>query len=410
MSYGYFRDLAPPSHHAWFRLHRAGTSAHLETPRAGVRPLLVLSVSAGAGHVRAAEAICAYLDASHTAVGARHIDVMDFSSFALRKVYTGLYIALINHFPSLWSQIYHRTERSNPNGIFERLRRAIEHASVARLLDEIARVEPAAIICTHFLPAGILARLRRNAGLNCPVWVQVTDFDLHRTWVHSGITGYFAGNEEIAFRLREKGVPAHAIHVTGIPVMPEFRQPQQRAACAHALGIDPARTTLLLMGGGAGLGRLDQVAERLMQLDIDFQLIVMAGRNAAVLARLKLLARRYPGRLIAHGYTRQVARLMACSDLAITKPGGLSVSECLAMGLPMILNAPIPGQEERNADYLLEQGVALKATDAATLQYRIDDLLGNPGKLAAMRGRAVALGRANAARDVAETVLDFRPC
>lgn len=408
MRYGYFRDLAPPSHHALFRLHKPGNPALLEPPRVGARPLLVLSVSAGAGHVRAAEAICGYLDASQTAVAARHIDVMDFSSLALRKVYTGLYIALINRFPSLWSQIYHRTERSNPNGIFERLRCAVEHAGAARLLDEIARVEPAAIICTHFLPAGILARLRRSARLNCPVWVQVTDFDLHRMWVHSGITGYFAGNEEVAFRLREKGVPAHAIHVTGIPIMPEFRQPLQRAACARALGIDPARTTLLLMGGGAGLGRLDQVAERLMKLDIDFQLIVMAGRNAAALARLQLLAQRFPGRLIAQGYTRQVARLMACSDLAITKPGGLTVSECLAMGLPMILNEPIPGQEERNADYLLEQGVALKASSAATLQYRISDLLGNPGKLAAMRSRAAALGRANAARDVAETVLDFR--
>ncbi len=408
MRFGYFRDLAPPSHHALFRLAPRANPVHHNLLRAGTRKLLVLSVSAGAGHVRAAEAICSYVNASHTEVSTRHIDVMDFSSFALRKVYTRLYIAVINSFPSLWSRIYHRTNRSNSNGMFERLRRAVEQASLARLLDEIERIQPDAIICTHFLPAELLARLRRNGRLNCPVWVQVTDFDLHRMWVHGGITGYFAGNEEVAYRLRDKGIAAHAIHVTGIPIMPEFGQALDRVVCAREFGIDPARTTLLLMGGGAGLGKLDQVAERLMNLNMDFQLIVMAGMNIATLARLKVLEKRYPGRLIAQGFTRRVAHLMACSDLAITKPGGLTVSECLAMGLPMIVNQPIPGQEERNADYLLEQGVALKATDAATLEYRIGDLLRHPGKLALMRRRAAELGRGSAARDVVETVLDFR--
>ena len=408
MRFGYFRDLVPPSHHILFRLPQRDDTAHLDMARASTRQLLVLSVSAGAGHVRAADAICSDVNTRHPEVLTRHIDVMDFSSFALRKVYTRLYIAVINSFPSLWSQIYHRTDRSNSNGIFERLRRAIEQASVAPLLDEIARVQPDAIICTHFLPAELLARLRRNGRLNCPVWVQVTDFDLHRMWVHAGITGYFAGNEEVAYRLRDKGIAAHAIHVTGIPIMPEFGQALDRIRGARELGIDPDHTTLLLMGGGAGLGQLDQVAERLMNLRLDFQLIVMAGKNVAMLARLKMLEKRFPGRLIAQGYTRRVAHLMACSDVAITKPGGLTVSECLAMGLPMIVNQPIPGQEERNADYLLEQGVALKATDAATLEYRISDLLRHPAKLALMRRRAAELGRADAARDVVETVLKFR--
>jgi processive 1,2-diacylglycerol beta-glucosyltransferase len=408
MSFVYLRNLALPSHHALFRLRRCDNPVYINKARSSTRKLLVLSVSAGAGHVRAAEAICGHVNARHTEVEARHIDVMDFSSFVLRKVYTSLYMLLINSFPLLWSQIYHRTDRNNSNGILERLRRAIEHASIGRLLAEIETVKPDAIICTHFLPAEILARLRRNGRLSCPVWVQVTDFDLHRMWVHGGIAGYFAANEQVAYRLREKGIPAHAVRVTGIPIMPEFDQVLDRIGCARELGIDPARATLLLMGGGAGLGKLDQIAERLMKLEGNFQLIVMAGRNLDTLARLKILEKRFPDRLIAQGFTPRLAHLMACSDLAITKPGGLTVSECLAMGLPMIVNQPIPGQEERNADYLLEQGVALKASDAATLDYRIIDLLETPGKLALMRSRAAALGRANAAREVVDTVLQFR--
>jgi processive 1,2-diacylglycerol beta-glucosyltransferase len=409
MNYGYFRDLQPPTHHALFRLPQRDSAAPRDMPQVGKRKLLVLSVSAGAGHVRTAEAICGHANAAHDDVSARHIDVMDFSSPALRTAYTRLYIGLINRFPSLWSQIYHRTDRSHSNGVPDRLRRAVEQAGVKRLLDEIARTRPDAIVCTHFLPAEILARLRRNGQLDCPVWVQVTDFDLHRMWVHNGVTGYFAGNEEVAHRLRDKGISANTIHVTGIPVMSDFKQGLDRTRCARELGIDPVRPTLLLMGGGAGLGMPDQVAERLMQLKSDFQLIVMAGTNRAALDRLKVLQQRFHGRLFAHGFTSQVAQLMACSDLAITKPGGLTVSECLAMGLPMILNEPIPGQEERNADYLLEQGVALKASDAATLEYRVLDLLRHPDKLVAMRRRATEIGRAHAARDVVKTVLNFRP-
>ena len=155
-----------------------------------------------------------------------------------------------------------------------------------------------------------------------------------------------------------------------------FRHTPDRAKCADELGIDPKRRTVLLMGGGAGLGRLDEVAARLLQLEHDFQLIALAGRNTEVLLALQRLAIRHPGRLLPHGYTNRIECLMACADLVVTKPGCLTVAECLATGLPMIVNSPIPGQEERNADYLLEQGVALKANDPVTLEYRLLDRRG----------------------------------
>jgi processive 1,2-diacylglycerol beta-glucosyltransferase len=227
--------------------------------------------------------------------------------------------------------------------------------------------------------------------------------------VHDDLTGYFAATAEVAFRMTALGVDPAGIHVTGIPVMPAFRAPGSRADCAARLGLDPQRRTILLMGGGAGLGKLDAVAERLLALPHDFQLIVMAGKNLPALQALQALALRYPGRLLAQGYTDRVEQLMACADLVITKPGGLTTSECLAMGLPMIINTPIPGQEERNADFLLEQGVALKAIDAVTLDYRIGLLMTHPEKLADMAAKARALGRPDAARAVLHTVLEHCP-
>jgi len=181
--------------------------------------------------------------------------------------------------------------------------------------------------------------------------VQITDFDLHRMWLHEGISGYFVATKEIAFRMQAQGIPIEKIHVSGIPVMPEFSNKMVRHEIALELGIHPEKRPFLLMGGGAGLGCLEALAARLLSLDFDFQLLVLAGKNLTSLAALNELVKQYPGRILAFGFTDQVHRLMACSDLVISKPGGLTASESLALGLPMILNTPIPGQEEGNADF-----------------------------------------------------------
>jgi processive 1,2-diacylglycerol beta-glucosyltransferase len=333
---------------------------------------------------------------------------MDHVTAGFRKLYTNFYIALVSRHPALWGYLYRVTDEAQPDSVLQKLRRAIERLNTRSLMQAIRSFNPDAIVCTHFLPAEILAHLARKARISCPVWVQVTDFDLHRMWVQPGMTGYFAANEEVAFRMQSHGIAADAVHVTGIPLMPIFGQRLDRRECARALGLDPERSTVLLMGGGAGLGSLDRIATRLLALDADIQLIVLAGKNANTLAALRALEPSWQGRLVAHGYTDRIESLMACADVAVTKPGGLTTSECLAIGLPMILNAPIPGQEERNADFLLEQGVALKANDATTLEYRIRYLLQHPEKLADMRRRALALGRPQAARQVLDAVLQSR--
>lgn len=370
------------------------------------RRILLLSVPAGAGHTRAAEAIRAC--AAARGAEAIHLDAMDYATPRLRKVYTDLYLWLVRHAPALWSQVYRLTDRAAPEGRIHRLRRWIEGRDCRRLAREVAALRPDAIVCTHFQPAEILSRRIAAGALDCPVWVQVTDFDLHRMWIHPHIAGYFAANDEVAFRLRAHGIPAECIHVTGIPIMPAFAQRPGREECARDLGLDPALATFLLMGGGAGLGGLSTMARRLLAIPGNFQLIVLAGRNAAELAALRALEKDHPGRLVARGHTGQVERLMACADLAITKPGGATTAECLALGLPMIVNAPIPGQEEHNANFLLEHGAALKAFDLPTLEYRIRYLMAHPARLLEMRTRARALGRPHAAAHVLETILAQR--
>jgi processive 1,2-diacylglycerol beta-glucosyltransferase len=372
--------------------------------RTGKR-VLVLSVPAGAGHTRVADAIRAGALARPDDTDVIHLDATAYATPRLRKVYADLYITLVRRAPAVWSWVYQFTNGAAPDGWAHRLRRRIERRDSAPLLDKIAELQPDAIVCTHFLPAEILSHCVADGTLACPVWVQVTDFDLHRMWVHRHMAGYFAGNDEVAFLMRKHGIPEDSIHVTGIPVMPAFSRLPDRAACARELGIDPDRMTFLLMGGGAGLGGLAAQAQRLLAIPGQFQLIALAGRNAEELALLQRLAAMHPGRLVPQGFTDRVERLMACADVAITKPGGATTAECLALGLPMIVNASIPGQEERNANFLLEHGAAMKAFDAASLEYRVRYLMAHPDEVDRMRARARALGRPHAAAAVLAAVL-----
>ncbi|BEP59045.1 glycosyltransferase [Variovorax sp. V118] len=373
--------------------------------------LLILSVSAGNGHVRAAQALEATLAQSfapHTAV---HVDAMAHVPAGFRKVYTDWYLQLVNRAPELWSYLHQRTDVTPHHAPSQRLRRGIERLSTGALVREIRRAKPDAVICTHFLPAELLMRERNRGRIECPVWLQITDYDLHNMWLVPGMTGYLAATEEVAFRLRARGIPPERVHVTGIPVMPAFSEPDApelaHAACASALGLDPARPVLLMASGGAGVGDLPSMVERVLALggDTPFQVIAVAGRNAEAHARLEALSQRHPGRVVAVGFTNEMHKMMAAADLVVTKPGGLTVSECLALGKPMLLISPIPGQEEHNAGFLMEESAAWLAYDAIGLDYKVARLMADPAKLAAMAARSRALGKPQAARAVLQRVL-----
>jgi processive 1,2-diacylglycerol beta-glucosyltransferase len=364
------------------------------------RRLLILSVSAGAGHVRAAQALEAAAKAADPPYEAVHVDLLTLVPREFKKLYGEQYIKLVEKLPQLWSYLYAKSDRPTRDSLVGKLKRAAEKLNTRRLDAEIERLKPDAILCTHFLAAELLSRARAKGKKLPPVWVQVTDFDVHALWVHEHADRYCVASDEVAYRLADRGVPREKIAVTGIPVMPQFTTPLSRATCAAEIGIDPKKFTVLMMAGGAGVGSLDDLATRLLSLPDELQLVALAGRNAEMLTRLEMLAKRHPGRLFPLGFTTTVERLMSAADLVVTKPGGLSVSECLAKARPMLLVSPIPGQEERNADYLLEAGAAVKAVDGATLVYKLSRLLADPGRLKKMSEAAHGIARPHAARDV----------
>lgn len=370
--------------------------------------IALFSVSAGAGHVRAAQALQAAAEKWYPGVETVHIDLMDLVPKLFRKIYADTYLQIVERHPAVWGYLYDRSDQEKADSTLNRLRIALERLNTRDLGRVLKEINPDHVICTHFLPAQLLSRKTGKGAFRKPVWVQVTDFDLHSLWVHPHMRGYFAANDEVAWRMANRGVPPETIHVTGIPVMPVFSKTCSRLESARELGLDSERKTVLMMSGGAGIGGIETLAERLMTLDDDFQLVALAGRNERLLKELQRLAAANPGRLIPMGFTRTIERVMAASDLAVTKPGGLTTSECLAVGLPMIVISPIPGQEERNADYLLENGAALKACGASALAYRVRKLLHDPERLRILHENALSLGRPDAARSVLDIVLAER--
>jgi len=369
--------------------------------------VLIISVSAGSGHVRAAQALqdsCS----GFQQVTARHIDVMTTVSRSFRGIYSDFYRHLINHAPALWAYLYKKTDQAQRTDISTILRRFVERLCTRKLIRQIAEFNPDHIICTHFLPADLLSREISKGRLNCPVWVQITDFDLHSLWVQPHVSGYFAANHEVAFKLREHGVAESAIHVTGIPVAQAFLKPPDRQCIRDQLNLQHHLPTALLLCGGAGIGSVAEIAERLLQNIPELQLIAIAGNNQTLLAELQQLSRRNPARLVALGYSSCIEKLMAASDIVVTKPGGLTSSECLIMGLPMLLVDPIPGQEERNGDYLMERGAAQKAHDIVSLDYKLRALIREPERLALMRNNLLAHARPDAAQQVLTHILDHQ--
>ncbi len=366
--------------------------------------LLILSVSAGAGHVRAAQAVEAAARESRPAIDATHLDLLSLVPADFRKLYGQQYIKLVEKLPQLWSYLYAKTDRPSRDSLIGNLKRAAEKLNTRKLSAEIGRLAPDAILCTHFLPAELLSKHKGKGKKLPPLWVQVTDFDVHALWVHAHVDRYCVASEEVAFRLADRGVPRDRIFITGIPVMPQFSAALDRATCARELGVNPGKFTVLMMAGGAGVGALDELAARLVALPDDLQLIALAGRNEELLGRLRKLAKAHPGKLFPQGFTTTVERMMTAADLVVTKPGGLSVSECLATARPMLLVSPIPGQEERNADYLMEAGAAIKAVDAATLEFKLARLIKQPARLRAMRDAARVIARPKAAAEVVALV------
>jgi len=361
--------------------------------------LLVLSAGAGAGHNRAAEAVAA--SALEADVPAEWFDALSFTGSVFRNLYAQSYLWMAGRSPALWGMLYKRMGRRGDQPNLRKLMKTYDSLNYGKLMKRVEASAPDAIVCTHFLPANVvLAHLGRSGP---PVFTVITDFDVHQFWINEGVAGYFAGNDQVKWLLRGFDVPEERIRTTGIPVHPLFSRTRGRDVVRRELGLAPGLPVVLFMSGGFGMGNMEEALERLLALPSRFQLLVVAGKNEKMRKNLERIARASARRARIYGFISNVQDFMEAADVMISKAGGLTSCECLARGLPLIVFSPIPG---RNADYLMEQGAAVKAPTMDILEYKVHELLEDPPRLGRMKGSAAAMARPSAGRDVVAGVVD----
>jgi processive 1,2-diacylglycerol beta-glucosyltransferase len=263
------------------------------------------------------------------------------------------------------------------------------------------------VINTHFLPAEVIAWLRLKGRLTVPQVTVTTDLDTHRLWVNQPCDRYFTATEEGAVYLHSWGVPAADTVVTGIPVHPEFSRPKERGELLARHGLAGDRPIVLQLAGGFGVGPVERLYRELLQVNVPLQVVAVTGRNEKLQRQLAAIPCPEHHRSRVLGFTREMDELMAVADLVVSKPGGLTTSETLARGAVMVIVNPIPGQESRNSDFLLENGAAIKVNNIATLSYKLAALLREPGRLERLRENVRRLARPRAAFAVAERSLEL---
>jgi processive 1,2-diacylglycerol beta-glucosyltransferase len=371
----------------------------------GVR-ILILSASVGAGHMRAAEAVELALRELAPDATVQNVDVLTLTSAAFRRLYGRAYVDLVNKAPHLLGYLYDLMDRPrSPRGRSDKLRRLVQEVNLAKLVELLHAAPWDAVVNTHFLPAEIIAGLRAKGQLQVPQYTVTTDFETHRLWVHRPCEHYFTATDEGALNLQHWGIPAADTTVTGVPIHPVFSVTKDRAACLRKQNLQGDRPIILQLGGGFGLGPVEELYRAILQVEAPLEVVVVAGRNAQLQAQLEACPVPAHHRTRVLGFTDQIDELMQVADLVVSKPGGLTTSEVLARGAALAIANPVPGQESRNSDFLLENGAAIKVNNAATFPAKLTQLLHDPARLQRLKDSARRLGRPQAAFDVARWVL-----
>ena len=373
-----------------------------------LRKVLLLSASAGAGHIRAAEAIEKAFNQAKDAESreVRNIDVLNYTNKLFRHLYSKAYIDLVNKMPEVPGWVYDKLDKPWKN---ERRRLALDKLNTRPFVKLLREYQPDLIVCTHFLPAEIVSWLKAKERLASRQVIIVTDFDVHAMWLVHHYDRYFVALDEARAYLEALGIPAEKITVSGIPIDPVFALKKDKQEMRAKHGLAPDRTTILLSAGGFGVGSVDALVHSLLPLQHRAQVVAICGRNEELKQRLtKLAARAKPDAnvlLKPFGYTKEMDELMTASDLVLGKPGGLTTSEALAKGLVFVIVNPIPGQEERNSDHLLEGAVAIRCNNLPTLSYKLDQLLGDPNRFKAMQRNSQRMGHPNAAKNIVDQLM-----
>jgi len=365
--------------------------------------ILILSAKAGSGHIMAAAGLEQAFDALDADLTLVNTDSLEYTPRFFSRMYSGGYHFLTSRCPSLWGRLFRAFDRESPDGrSVQRLGLKLQAFATRRMPAQIEAEEPDAVVTTHFLPVQATSGVKRGY----PLYTVVTDYVLHSVWINADVRHYFVGAEFTKNSMIRRGVDGNRITVTGLPLRRMFARPPSKGEARAALGIADDRLAVLVVSGGAGVGSMLEIARMAARTPRPITLITVTGTNETERRRLSRF--RWPSHVehVGFGFVEDMATVMACADVVITKSGGLSVAEALALGLPMVVTRPVPGQEGGNAWWLDSMGAALVAHTPRDLARHIERLILDEALRCRIAAAAGRIGARDASDNIARYVLE----
>ncbi len=353
--------------------------------------ILLLSVTAGQGHHQTAKAVAEYF--KKKGHDADTLDCYEYLSPLVKDAISNGYLVSTKYTPKLWGKFYDMLERKDEHGLFVRGANQIMSKALTKYIDEY---EPDVVVCTHVLACMLLTYVKKNRPSLLTIGI-LTDFRLHPYFELTELDYYIVPNEYVKFSACKKGLPEEKILPFGIPIMDKFMNKKDKREARKELGFEDEKT-ILIMGGSMGFGNMVKTLKNVDSLDLPFQMIVVCGNNDKLYKRI--VKKHFRHKIYPFGFVSNVDELMDASDCIITKPGGLTSSEALAKDLPMILSKPIPGQEDRNTEFLLNFGCAMKISKTLTAEELVYHFLQDPRRQQAMLDNISLIKKPFAVKDL----------
>lgn len=365
--------------------------------------ILLMYISENSGHHSASLAIEKALRTLSDNTEIMNVNAFHYTNPILEKIINRAYMGVIKRTPEVWAYLYDNPRIvKKTQGLRESIHRYNSHKA-KRLLEDF---KPHAVICTQAFPCGVIADYKKTFCHEVLLSGVLTDYAPHAYWLYDNIDIYFVPSDEAKERFISDGISPERIKVTGIPIDQKFKETADRKQVARSIGLSEEVPSILIMGGSQGLGPIKDLIKNLNKSEVNFQIIVAAGANKRLYRYLKKIAPRLNKKTVAFGYADNINELMEISSLVVTKPGGITISEALAKGLPLLIVKPIPGHEQMNTEYLLKNKIAIRVDSLHDTEIFIKELLSKPRALKNIQERARQFSRPSSALDIARTILE----
>lgn len=365
------------------------------------KKFLIIAASIGSGHMKAADAIAEALKNKYPDSVITIVDFTEWSISWATAFMKAAYLTMLRVVPNLYEFLYKFTGGKAGGLSVQSLISLITRRDIGKL---VKKYRPDALICTHPFPAGACSWYVKDRPRSFLFSTLITDYSVHQMWIYPRVDCYFVAREAMKTDLIAAGLSFEQIYVTGIPISGRFLRQNSQEHTRTQYGLSSKLPTVLIMGGGLGLGGVESALNKLEAVERKLQILVVAGKNEKLRDRVKKGAQKSKHKIIVWGYCAEVPELMSISTLLISKPGALTVTEAMVSGLPMLLHDPIPGPETDNAVFVARHGAAVWVRSDEGLALAIKDLLQDDTKLRCMKEMAQKCRRPYAALDIAEHI------